>query len=205
MKKFAVFCSGFGSNLQAIINALKVGKIKNAQIGLVVSDCVDAYALVRAIKAKIPILYADPADFKQRDAYDEFLALSLKNRKIKYVVFAGFMRKVGQNFVSCFKNRILNIHPALLPCFKGVNGVSDAFEYGVKVTGVTVHLVDEQLDHGPIISQTALKIRNNDSHETLSQRIHRIEHKMYPKAIELLLSGDLIIKGRKVKIRGQDG
>ncbi len=197
MKNLAVLSSGFGSNLQAIINAVKKGKVK-ANIALVISDNVDAYSLVRAKKAGIDFLYVDPSDFKDRTSYDKFIVRKLKKEKIDYVVLAGFMRIVSGYFLRQFKNRIVNIHPALLPSFKGTQGIKDALNYGVKVTGVTVHFVSNELDGGPVIMQGALEIKDDDTLESLSERIHRLEHKLYPRAIDLLVRGKLVVKGRKV-------
>jgi len=200
MKNIAVFCSGHGSNLQAIINAVKKGKIK-ARIALVVSDCIDAYALVRARNSSIPILYINPSDFNDREGYDKFTITNLKHKKIDFIVLAGFMRLLSPFFVKQFKHRILNIHPSLLPSFKGTAAIADALDYGSKVTGVTVHFVDEELDHGPIILQEALTIKDTDTKETTAKRIHKVEHKLYPEAIRLLVTGKLKIKGRKVQIK----
>lgn len=200
MKNIAVLCSGFGSNLQAIINSVKKGKIK-AKISLVASDRIDAYALVRARRAGIPILYAAPFEFKKREDYDNFIARNLKERKIDLVVLAGYMRLLSAGFVRQFKNKILNIHPSLLPSFKGTNGIKDALDYGAKLTGVTVHLVDEALDHGPIILQGAVNIKEKDTEETLAERIHKLEHRLYPQAIRLFAEGKLVVKGRKVLVK----
>ena len=200
MKNLAVFCSGFGSNLQAIIRATQRGKIK-ARIGLVFSDKIDAYALVRAKRAHIPIAYADPARFKNRVDYDKHILGVLQKKKIDFVVLAGFMRILTPYFVRRFKNRILNIHPALLPLFKGVEGIKDALRYGVKVTGVTVHFVNEELDAGPVILQAAIAVKEDDTFDSLAKRIHRLEHRLYPEAIRLLVQGKLVISGRKVFIR----
>lgn len=200
MKKIAIFCSGFGSNLQAIINAVKKGKIK-AKIALVVSDRIDAYALVRARKASIPIFYIDRTNFKDRLSFDKYIAQYLKTTEIDYVILAGYMRLVSPNFVRQFKNRILNIHPSLLPSFKGTQAIKDALDYGEKVTGVTVHFVDEEPDHGPIVLQEEVKIKEDDTEETLAERIHKIEHKLYPQAIKLLVRDKLEIRGRQVKVK----
>lgn len=134
MKNLAVFSSGFGSNLQAIINAVKKGKVK-ANIALVISDNVDAYSLVRAKRAGIDFLYVDPDDFNDRTCYDKFIVKRLKKEKIDYVVLAGFMRIISDYFVRQYKNRIINIHPALLPSFKGTQGIKDVLDYGVKLAG----------------------------------------------------------------------
>jgi phosphoribosylglycinamide formyltransferase-1 len=199
MKNLAVLCSGFGSNLQAIINSVKKDKIK-AKIALVLSDKVDAYALVRAKKAGLNILFVDPKDYPDRLNYDKQVVKQLRKHKIDYVVMAGFMRIVSDYFIKSFKNRVVNIHPSLLPAFKGTNGIADAFKYGVKATGVTVHFVNESLDGGPIILQQPIKIEPGDSVDSLEEKIHKIEHKLYPKAIDLLVRGKLLVKGRKVLV-----
>ena len=200
MKNLAVFSSGFGSNLQAIVNSVKKSKVK-ANIALVISDNVDAYSLVRAKKAGIDFLYADPADFKDRTSYDKFIVRRLKKEKIDYVVLAGFMRIISDYFIRQYKHKIINIHPALLPSFKGTQAISDALDYGVKVTGVTVHFVTSTLDSGPVILQSALDIKDDDTLISLSERIHRLEHKLYPKALDLLVNGKLLVKGRKVFVK----
>ncbi len=201
MKKIAVFCSGYGSNLQAIINAVKRGRI-NAEIGLVLSDRVDAFALVRARRAGIPVLFADPVALPDREEFARYVCRQLTARKIDFVVLAGFMRILAPYLIRRFRNRIINIHPSLLPCFKGAHGIREALSHGVKVTGVTVHFVDEICDNGPIISQGSLKIKEDDCEQSLAKRIHKLEHRLYPEAISLLLEERLRVKGRKVYIDG---
>lgn len=199
MKNIAVFCSGNGSNLQAIIDAVKGGNIK-ANLALVVCDNPGAYALERAKRANIEVFLLVKGEFKKREDYDKEIIKKLEEKKIDLVVLAGFMRLMSPYFVSKYKNRILNIHPALLPSFKGTHGVKDALDYGVKVTGPTVHFVDEELDAGPIILQEAVEIKDDDTEDTLSGRIHEKEHKIYPKAIKLFVEGKLKIEGRRVRI-----
>lgn len=200
MKNIAVFCSGFGSNLQAILNAVQRGRIA-ARINLVLSDRVDAYALVRARRAGVAYLFIDPRGYAGRTAYDRAIIKELKKRQIDYVILAGYMRLLSPQFVRAYRNRILNIHPALLPSFKGTQGIRDALQYGVKVTGVTAHLVDENLDNGPIVLQQAVRVLPDDTQESLAQRIHRAEHRVYPQAIQLLVTGKLVIRGRTVAPR----
>jgi phosphoribosylglycinamide formyltransferase 1 len=200
MKNLAVLCSGFGSNLQAIINSVKKGKIK-ANIALVLSDKIDAYALVRAKKAGFNFIFADPADFSDRAGYDRYLVKTLNKFKVDYVVLAGFMRIISPYFVHSFKHKIINIHPSLLPAFKGTKGIVDALRSGVKITGVSVHFVTEQLDAGPIILQKSLEIQEADTEDTLAARIHKLEHKLYPQAIKLLIDGKLTIKNGKVLVK----
>lgn len=190
MKRFAVFASGYGSNLQAIIDALKKDKV-SARLCLVVSDNKKAFALTRALKAGIPTVTFDPQAFATRQAMDRAMIKELRTFHVDFVVLAGYMRILSPVFVKAFHNKILNIHPSLLPSFKGAHAIKDAFDYGVRSTGVTVHLVDEKVDHGPILAQEALSIRAKDTLRTLEARIHRIEHKMYPKIIDLFAKGKI--------------
>jgi phosphoribosylglycinamide formyltransferase-1 len=193
----AVFVSGSGTNLQAIIDAISRGEIK-AKIALVVSDKEDAYALTRAKKANIETFVLSRGGFKSREDYDKEIIKELKKHKVGLVILAGFMRLLSPYFVEQYKNKIMNIHPALLPLFKGTQGIKDAFEHGAKTTGVTVHFVDEELDHGPIILQEAVNIDKRDTLESLEEKIHKVEHRLYPKAIKLFVEGKLEIEGRKV-------
>jgi phosphoribosylglycinamide formyltransferase-1 len=199
MVNIAVLCSGNGSNLQAIIDSVKKGRIR-AKIALVASDNKDAFALTRAKKALIETLVLDPRLFKSRDDFDKELTANLKKRDVGLVVLAGFMRLMSPYFIKEYKLRIMNIHPALLPSFKGTHGIRDALAYGVKVTGPTVHFVDEELDHGPIILQRAVEVRDDDTETTLLERVHREEHKIYPEAIKLFAEGRLKVEGRTVKV-----
>lgn len=195
----AVLCSGSGTNLQAIIDGVKAGQIK-ARIKLVVSDNKDAFALARAKGTGIETLVLNPKDYKTREVFDEEIIRNLKARDIELVVLAGFMRLMSKVFIREYKNRIMNIHPALLPSFKGTHGIKDALEYGVKVTGPTVHFVDEKLDHGPIILQRAVEVKDDDTEETLLARVHEEEHKIYPLAVKLFVEGKLKVEGRRVRI-----
>lgn len=200
MKNIAVFISGSGTNLQAIIDAVKEGKIL-AKIVLVVSDNKDAYGLIRAQNAGIETYCFDPTQYKKRQDYEAEIIKELEKRNVFLIVLAGFMRVLTPFFIRKYKNRILNIHPALLPSFKGCHAVKKALEYGVKITGVTVHFVDEGVDTGPIISQEAIVIRDDDDENSLLERIHKIEHRIYPEAIKLFLEDRIEICGRRVKIK----
>ena len=195
----AVFCSGRGTNLQAIINAVKKGRLA-VNLALVISDNKEAYALRRAKRAKIKNIFIDPQQFSVKADFEAKIIEHLEAERIDLIVLAGFIRILSSDFVARFKNKIINIHPALLPSFKGARGVKDAFDYGAKVTGVTVHFVDEKMDHGPIILQQALKIEEDDTLESLEKKIHKIEHKLYPQAIGLFAEGKLRIEDRKVGI-----
>lgn len=195
----AVFCSGSGTNLQAIIDAHKRGDIK-ADLKLVVSDVPACLALERAKKAGIKTLIVERKDFKSKEDFEAEIIKNLNKEKIDLIVLAGYMRLISTDFVNQYKNKILNIHPALLPSFKGTHGIKDAFEYGVKVTGPTVHFVTQDMDAGPIILQGAIKVTEDDTEESFAQAIHKEEHKLYPKAIQLFVEGKIKIEGRKVRI-----
>ena len=196
----AVLCSGSGTNLQAIIDNVKSGYIP-AKIALILSDNKDAFALKRAKKAGIETLALNPEGYNAREDFDKELIKNLKKRNVELIVLAGFMRLLSPYFIKKYKNKIMNIHPALLPSFKGTRAIKDALQYGVKVTGPTVHFVDEHLDHGPIIAQKCVEVSDNDTEEALLERVHKEEHKIYPEAIKLFVEGKLKLKGRKV-VRG---
>jgi len=198
-KRIAVFASGFGSNLQALIDYNNKYGL-NGDIVLVFSNNKDAFALVRAKKNNIKAVFMDPTRYSSREKYDSKIIEMLEEEKIDLVVLAGYMFLLSQEFVHRFKNKILNIHPALLPSFKGTHGIKDAYRYGVKVTGVTVHFVDEDLDRGPIILQEAFPINPDDSVEELEEKIHKVEHKIYPEAVKYFCEDRLEIDGRRVKI-----
>lgn len=198
---FAVLASGKGSNLQAVLSALKAGKIK-AKLKVVFSDRADALALARAVKAKVPaVAHISPKTFPTREAFDAAVVDLLKKEGVDFVVLAGYMRILSPVFIRAFRNRILNIHPALLPAFKGGHAIKDALDYGAKVTGVTVHLVDEEVDHGPIIAQVPVEIRPKDTLATLEARIHKAEHALYPKVIDLFARGKVKVLGRVVVLK----
>ena len=187
----AVFASGRGSNFSAIARAVKNGKIK-AILALLVCDNPKAKVLAKAKRQGVKIVLVKEEDFAYKKDFEEKIIQHLKEENIELIVLAGFMRLLSPEFISQYKNKILNIHPALLPSFKGTEGIKDAFAHGVKVTGVTVHFVDEEMDHGSIILQQAMKIEEDDTLETLEAKIHKIEHKLYPQAIQLFIEGRLL-------------
>ncbi len=197
--KFALFASGEGTNLQAIIDAVKAGQIKS-ELALVFSDNRKAPALKRAETSGIKTFCLHRKDYATPQSYDRDILIHLKEAHIDFVVLAGYTRLLTPFFTEMFPRKILNIHPSLLPSFKGLHGIKDAFTYGVKVTGVTIHIVDDKMDHGPIILQEAVKIAENDTLQSLEEKIHALEHKLYPKAILLFEEGRLKIGERKVKI-----
>ena len=197
MTKLAVLCSGRGTDLQSIIDAIKAGTLQ-AEISIVITDKPNVKALERAEIAGIKNICVDRKLFDNRA---DFEAEILKNlAEIDLVVLAGFMRILSPEFVRKFSGRLMNIHPSLLPSFKGAHAHRDALEYGVKVSGCTVHFVDEGTDSGPIILQAAVEVKDDDTEETLSARILEQEHIIYPKAIQLFVEGKLKIEGRHVKI-----
>jgi phosphoribosylglycinamide formyltransferase-1 len=199
MQRFAVFASGEGTNLQAIIDAVKEGSIK-ADLAMVFSDRRKAQALKRAEAAGIKTLCMERKDYLTPQSYDRDIVIYLKEEGIDFIVLAGYMRLLSPFFVREYHQRILNIHPSLLPAFKGMQAIKDTFTYGCKMAGVTVHFADDKMDHGPIILQEACKVLEKDTLEDMEERIHTIEHKLYPKAIALFAEGRLKIRGRKVHI-----
>jgi len=198
--KVGILVSGRGSNMEAILKASK-SNIFNAEVVLVLSDKADAPALEIAKASKVPTVFLDPKDFPAREDYDKALVDQLNKAKVGLVCLAGYMRIVTPVFLKAFPNRIMNIHPALLPSFKGLHGQKQAFDYGVKVAGCTVHFVSEEPDSGPIIAQAAVEVQEDDTVETLSTRILEEEHKIFPQAVPLFAQGKLEIKGRKVLIK----
>ena len=194
---FAVFTSGHGSNLQAIINAVQNKKIR-AKLKLVVSDKAGAFALKRARKAKVPTVILDTGRYPDRASFDRAAVEQLRLAHIDFVVLAGFMRILSPYMIQQYAGKILNVHPALLPSFRGAHAIRDAFDFGVRVTGVTIHFVDEQVDHGAIIMQEAVKIEKRDTLASLEKKIHSIEHRLYPQAIDLFARGKLRVTERKV-------
>jgi len=200
MLNLGVLASGRGSNFQAIIDEIEKGRI-NAKIQLLVVDNSNAYAIERAKKHGIEYLVIRPKEFSSKDDYYLKIAKVLTKRRVGLVVLAGFMRVIGRNLIDAFPNRIMNIHPAILPAFPGLHGQRQAREYGVKISGCTVHFVDEGMDTGPIIIQAAVPVYHDDTEETLSGRILKLEHKIYPEAIRLFSEGRLEVKGEIVKIK----
>ncbi len=198
----AVLCSGQGTNLHAILNAIRAGRLR-ARIGLVIVDRPNAFALMRAKRAGVEALYVNPKAFPDRARFERHLIRLFAARDVQVVCLAGFMRILSPVFVRRFRQRMLNIHPALLPAFPGAHAVRDALAWGVRVTGVTVHLVDDAVDHGPIVLQEALPIRRHETPASLLARLHRLEHRLYPQAIQWLLEGRVRVKGRTVTIRGR--
>ncbi len=199
MKRVAVLASGFGSNLEAILEAQSRAEIQG-KVVLVISDRRDAKALERAEKRGIKNLFIDPRNYDDRENYDLALAEILKSEEVDLVVLAGFMRLLTPYFIKSFPLKIINIHPSLLPSFPGTDGIEQAYAHGVKVSGCTVHFVDEGLDSGPIILQESVPLIQEESIETLKQRIQALEHRLYPIAIDLFCREKLQVNGRRCYI-----
>ena len=198
--RIAVLVSGTGTNLQALLDHPAVGPC----IALVASDRPGAGALDRARDRQIPTEVLEWEGFPDRDAFALALLARLREHQIEHVVLAGFMRILPPLFIRAFPFRILNTHPALLPAFRGATAVRDALEWGVKLSGVTVHFVDEEVDHGPVVLQEAVPVHPDDDERSLHERIKRVEHRLFPEAVHMLIEGRLKVDGRRVHVLGQD-
>ncbi len=201
MLTLGILASGRGSNFQSIIDSIASGFLK-ANIAVLITDNPNAYAIERARKHNIDSLVLKPRDFTNKDTYYAHIARELKERGVELVVLAGFMRVIGKALIDQYKNKIMNIHPALLPSFPGLHGQKQAVDYGVRISGCTVHFVDEGMDTGPVIIQAAVPAYHDDTEETLSERILKQEHKIFPYAIRLYEEGRIYVEGRKVFIKG---
>ena len=195
----AVFCSGNGSNFQAIVNASRQGYFKS-DILLMVCDKADAYAVERAKKESIKTLLVERKNFQSEDDMDYKIITQLKKYNINFICLAGYMRILTDQIVDGYDGKMINIHPSLLPSFKGASAIRDAFNYGVKRTGVTIHFVTKELDSGPIILQQAVDIQEGENIESLEHKIHKVEHRLYPLAIKLFEENKIKTTGRKVKV-----
>jgi len=200
MLQLGVLISGRGSNLQAIIDACEGGKIP-AKVAVVISSDPAAGGLERARKHNIPAVVFEPKNFKDKHTYELEIVKELKQHNVGLVCLAGYMRIVGEVLLEHFPHKIINIHPSLLPSFPGLHAQKQALDHGVTVTGCTVHFVDSGCDTGPIIVQSAVPVKENDTEETLSERILQQEHHIYPLAIEFIAKDKLKIEGRKVKLK----
>lgn len=187
MKKIAVFASGNGSNFQAILDQIKLGAI-DSEIGLLVCDKPHAGVVERAKSAEIPVFCFVPKEYETKADFEREILAALQEHQIDLVILAGYMRLIGSTLLEAYQNKIVNIHPSLLPAFPGKDAIGQAFEAGVKVTGVTVHFVDAGMDTGPIIAQEAIEITEKDTIEMVAEKIHQIEHSLYPKVIKELVS-----------------
>jgi phosphoribosylglycinamide formyltransferase-1 len=194
--RIAVLASGNGTNLQALLD----DDVLRPWVALVVSDRDSAVALARAEAHGVPFAIVPADAYPARSAFDRAILDVLREAEIDHLVLAGYLRLLGPELVRAFEGRILNVHPSLLPAFPGASSVADALEWGSKVTGVTVHLVDEELDHGPIVSQEAVTIDDGDDWDALEARIHEVEHRLLPAAVRALVEGRLVVDGRQVRV-----
>lgn len=202
MSKVAVLASGRGSNLRSILEAGREGRLGPAEVRLVVSDNQDARALEVARDHGVETVFLDPQGLS-REAYDEQLADQLQQRDIDLVVLAGFMRILSPGFVRMFEHRIINIHPAILPSFRGLDAQRQAIEAGVRIAGASTHFVVEEVDAGPIILQSAVPVYGDDTADTLADRILRTEHRILPETVRLMAEGRLSVEGDRVRIKGE--
>jgi len=202
MVKIGVMASGGGSNFQSIIDNVSYGYIPDSEIVLLISDKADAKAMERAKAAGIDARFLDPASIPDRMAYDSKAADLFEQAGAELICLAGYMRIVTPSLLSRFPGRVMNIHPALLPSFPGLHGQRQQLEYGVKVAGCTVHFVDDEVDHGPIITQAAVPVLEGDDEDSLAKRILEKEHLIYPQAIRWYAEGRLAIDGRRVRVEG---
>lgn len=198
--KIAVLASGSGSNLQSIIDAVTRGAL-HAEITLVICNRSDAYALKRAQKAGIPTTTILHTEYENREAFDAAMIGKLQSAGCELIVLAGFMRLLTPLFIQTFAGKIVNIHPALLPSFKGTHGIADAVEYGVTLAGCTVHFVDEIMDNGAIIAQAVVPFASDESVEIVQKRVLEFEHRIYPQVLQWIATGRVQQKGRKVSVQ----
>ncbi|TVY03178.1 phosphoribosylglycinamide formyltransferase [Cohnella terricola] len=198
--KVAVFASGSGSNFQALVEAIREQNVP-ATVSLLVCDKPEAKVVQRAEALGIPTFLFDPKSYATREAYEEEIVDRLREEGVELIVLAGYMRLITATLVEPYYGRMINVHPAMLPSFPGVRAIRQALEYGVKLTGVTVHFVDGGMDSGPIIAQKAVEIRDDDTEETLAERLHKVEHELLPKAVRWIAEGRVTLNERKVNIR----
>ncbi len=198
--RVAALASGEGTNVQALLDDPVVGP----WVVMVLSDRADAGALGRARARGVRAVHVDPATYDDRTGFDLAVLEILRSQEIDVVALAGFMRVVGPEIVGAFDGRIVNVHPALLPAFPGTSAVADALAWGSKVTGVTVHLVDDEVDHGPIVFQEPVRVEPDDDWDALEARVHEAEHRLLPAAVRAIAEGRLVVDGRHVRVREEE-
>jgi phosphoribosylglycinamide formyltransferase-1 len=203
--RIAILASGAGTNARALLDASSRGELGDARVVALLADKADCGALAVADRAGVEALFVDPGPHAGRAAYSDALVAALQERDVDLVCLSGFMRILSPGFISAFEGRILNIHPALLPAFPGAHAVRDALAWGVKVTGTTVHFADEAVDHGPIVAQESVPVLPGDDEETLHERIKAVEHRLYPEAVRLVVSGHTRVSGRRVEVTSPVG
>lgn len=199
MKNIAIFASGNGSNFQSLVDAEKSGRL-NGRIKFLVSDRPNAYVNTRAKNEEVSTFSFKAKGYESKKEYEEIIVKTLLSENIDLIVLAGYMRLVGETLLSAFSNKIINLHPSVLPAFPGKDAIEQALNYGVKVTGITIHFVDEGMDTGPIIQQRIVSIEQKDNLETLTKKIHQAEHQLLLESVNLILSGKVIVNKRQVLI-----
>jgi phosphoribosylglycinamide formyltransferase-1 len=200
--RFGVLISGSGTNLQAILDACKVGEV-GGQVVVVISNRADAFGLEHARRAGVHAVIIDPKTYPDPDAYNHAVREALDHHEVDYVAMAGYMKLLGTEVLDAYPMRVLNLHPALLPSFPGAHAIQDAFDFGVKITGITVHFANEVFDDGPIVAQAAVRVLEDDSVETLEARIHEAEHRLYPAVLAAVADGRVTVEGRRVHVRAR--
>lgn len=198
--KLAVFASGSGSNFGAIMEAIENGTITGADIVLLVCDKPGAYVLERAAQYGIPTFVFQAKEYPDKVAFETEILRRLEEAGVEHIILAGYMRLIGETLLRAYGGRMINLHPSLLPSFSGKDAIGQAFRYGVKVTGITVHFVDEGMDTGPIIAQRTVEVQQGDTEETLAARIHTEEHLLLPEVVQLLVNNRVKLDGRRVEI-----
>ncbi|WP_409176994.1 phosphoribosylglycinamide formyltransferase [Brevibacillus fortis] len=201
VRKLAIFASGSGSNFEAIVQAVQDGRLTGVEVALLVCDKPGAKVLERAERLGIDAFVFQPKEYADKAAFEQEIVAQLHKRDISLVVLAGYMRLVGDTLLSSYEGKIINLHPSLLPAFPGKDAIGQALAYGVKITGVTVHLVDAGLDTGPIIAQIPVAVQDADTAETLAARIHAVEHELLVKVIGYLAEERVKLEGRLVQLR----
>ncbi|GAE36252.1 phosphoribosylglycinamide formyltransferase [Halalkalibacter akibai JCM 9157] len=184
--RIAIFASGSGTNAEAIMNAAKTENLK-AEVALIVTDKPKAKVVERASRHNVPILICDPKQFETKAAYEQEIVNELQKNEISFIALAGYMRLIGPTLLNAFRGRIVNIHPSLLPSFPGLDAIGQAFQAKVKITGVTIHYVDEGMDTGLIITQEAVRIEVEDTVDTLQKKIQKVEHQLYPSTLQTII------------------
>lgn len=201
--KLAVFASGSGSNFGAIMEAIENGTLTGAEISLLVCDKPGAYVLERAATYGIPTFVFQAKDYPDKVAFETEILRRLEEAGVERIILAGYMRLIGDTLLKAYGGRMINLHPSLLPSFPGKDAIGQAFRYGVKVTGITIHFVDEGMDTGPIIAQRMVEVKQDDTEQTLAARIHAVEHQLLTEVVQLLVNGQVRLDGRRVEVTAQ--
>ncbi|WP_134699689.1 phosphoribosylglycinamide formyltransferase [Ammoniphilus sp. YIM 78166] len=199
--KIAVFASGTGSNFAAVVEAVKEGRLKNIEIALLVCDRPGALVIKRAEQESIPVFSFQPKEYPDKAAYEQLVLDKLQEQGVELIVLAGYMRLIGPTLLHSYSSRMINLHPSLLPAFTGKDAIGQALDYGVKITGITVHFVDAGMDTGPIIAQRNVEIESGETKETLSHKIQIQEHQLLPEVIGWIAEGKIKLNGRKVEMK----